>query len=98
MIIKGGSRGAPNQLGRHLLRTDTNERVEILELQSPTGDLTEALRDWQVLAGGTHGSKGLYHANIDPEPPYKMTPEQCKPSSNGPKDELAFQRLPPTIL
>ena len=31
MIIKGGSRGGTRQLAQHLLRTDTNERVEILD-------------------------------------------------------------------
>lgn len=45
MIIKGGSRAAPAQLARHLQRGDTNERVQIIQLQSPSLNLTEALRD-----------------------------------------------------
>ena len=98
MIIKGGSRAAPNQLGKHLLRTDTNERVEILELQSPTGDLTEALRDWQVLADGTRGTKGLYHANIDPDARYKMTPEQWQRSVDVLEEKLGFQGQPRAIV
>ena len=76
MIIKGSSRAGPSQLARHLQRTDTNERVEILQLDSPTGNLAEALRDWQLISMGTQGTKGLYHANIDPDARYTMTPEQ----------------------
>ncbi len=45
MIIKGDSRGGPVQLARHLLRTDTNETVKIVQLDSPTGSLREAMRD-----------------------------------------------------
>jgi hypothetical protein len=57
MIIKGGSRAGPQQLARHLQRADTNERVEILQLDSPTGNLNEALRDWQFISTGTRGSR-----------------------------------------
>jgi hypothetical protein len=66
MIIKGGSRAAPGQLAWHLQRRDTNEKVEILEIQFPTSNLAEAFRDWQTISEGTRGFKGLYHANIDP--------------------------------
>jgi len=98
MIIKGGSRGAPAQLGRHLLRTDTNGRVEILELQSPTGDLREALRDWQCLAEGTRGTKGLYHANIDPEARYAMSAEQWQRAVEVLEEKLGFQGQPRAVV
>lgn len=98
MIIKGGSRAAPKQLGRHLLRTDTNERVQILELQSPIGDLTEALRDWQFLAGGTRGEKGLYHANIDPDARYTMTPDQWRRAVEVLEEKLGFQGQPRAVV
>ena len=39
MIIKGKSRGGPKQLATYLLRADTRERVELLELQSSAGTL-----------------------------------------------------------
>lgn len=76
MIIKGGSRAGPSQLARHLQRLDTNERVEVLEIHSPHAGLADTFRDWQFLSSGTRGTKGLYHANIDPDARYKMTPEQ----------------------
>lgn len=98
MIIKGGSRAAPRQLARHLQRTDTNERVKVLELQSPTGDLNEAFRDWQFLATGTRGSKGLYHANIDPDARYTMTPEQWQRAVDVLEEELGFQGQPRAVV
>jgi hypothetical protein len=98
MIIKGSSRAGPSQLSRHLQRTDTNERIKILQLDSPTESLVEALRDWQLIAGGTRGSKGLYHANIDPDARYKMTPEQWQRSVDVLEKELGLTGQPRTIV
>lgn len=98
MIIKGASRAGPKQLSRHLTRTDTNERVAVLELQSPTGSLHEALRDWQTLADGTRGIKGLYHANIDPAAQYQMTPEQWARAVDVLEQELGLQGQPRVVI
>lgn len=98
MIIKGSSRAAPSQLANHLKRADTNERVEVLELQSPHGDLAEALRDWQFLAAGTRGTKGLYHANIDPAEAYAMTAEQWARSVEVLEEELGLQGQPRAVV
>jgi len=98
MIIKGGSRASPNQLARHLQRADTNERVEIVQLDSPTGDLKEAFRDWQFLSTGTRGTKGLYHANIDPDARYQMTPEQWQRAVDVLEKELGFEGQPRAVV
>lgn len=98
MIIKGSSRAGPSQLARHLQRTDTNERVEILQLDSPTGSLAEAFRDWQLLAAGTRGSKGLYHANIDPDARYPMTAEQWQRAADVLEQELGLAGQPRTVV
>lgn len=98
MIIKGTSRAGPGQLARHLQRTDTNERVEILELVSPLDSLYETFLDWQVLSEGTRGSKGLYHANIDPDRAYTMTPEQWRRAVSVLEEELGFQGQPRAVV
>ena len=98
MIIKGGSRGGPSQLARHLQRTDTNETVEIVQLDSPTGSLREALRDWQLIAAGTRGSKGLYHANIDPDARYTMTADQWKIAVDRLEKELGLDGQPRAVV
>lgn len=98
MIIKGGSRAAPDQLARHLQRTDTNERVEILELQSAASGLKDAFRDWQTLSEGTQGFKGLYHANIDPAAQYVMTPDQWRRAVEVLEKELGFEGQPRAVV
>jgi len=98
MIIKGDSRGGPVQLARHLLRTDTNETVNIVQLGSPTGSLREALRDWQLISAGTRGSKGLYHANISPDARYAMSPEQWQRAVDVLEKELGFDGQPRVVV
>ena len=97
MIIKGNSRGGASQLARHLLRADTNERVKIIELQSPLDDLGDTLRDWQLISTGTKGKKGLYHANISPDH-YEMTPAQWLRCVETLETELGFTGQPRAIV
>src|ERR1700687_3138693 len=98
MIIKGGSRAAPGQLALHLPRPDTKERGEILELQSPAPSLPEAFRDWQILTEGTRGTKGLYHANIDPAKDYTMTRDQWQRSVDILEKELGLEGQPRAVV
>lgn len=98
MIIKGASRASPKQLATHLGRRDTNERVEVLELQSPAGTLREAFRDWQTLSEGTKGRLGLYHANIDPAEAYTMTVDQWSRCVDVLEEELGFGGQPRAVV
>lgn len=99
MIIKGGSRSGPKQLAAHLLRTDTNETVRILDVDfSASGDLTDALIKMQTLTMGTRGNKGLYHANIDPEAHYEMTDEQWMRAVEVLEKELGLEGQPRAIV
>ena len=98
MIIKGGSRAAPGQLAWHLQRLDTNDKIEILELQSPAPNLAEAFRDWQTLVEGTRGFKGLYHANIDPAKDYTMTREQWQHAVEVLEKELKLEGQPRAVV
>jgi len=98
MIIKGGSRAGPEQLAKHLQRRDTNEMVDILELQSPAPNLDEAFRDWQTLSEGTRGSKGLYHVNIDPAEEYVMSLEQWQRCVEVLEKELGFEGQPRAVV
>lgn len=98
MIIKGGSRAGPKQLARHLARTDTNEQVRVLEMQWGGDSLGAAFRDWQTLAAGTRGSKGLYHANIDPAIGYAMTADQWTRAVNVLEKELGLEGQPRAVV
>lgn len=98
MIIKGTSRCGPAQLAMHLQRTDTNEKMRVMQLDSPTGDLGEAFRDWQLLATGTRGFKGLYHANIDPDAKYSMTDDQWQRAVDVLEKELGLEGQPRAVV
>lgn len=97
MIIKGKSRAGPSQLARHLGRADTNERIEILQLDS-AGTPAEAFRDWQTYTIATKGKLGLYHANIDPDAKYPMTPEQWTRAVDILEEELGLQGQPRAVV
>ncbi|BBB13928.1 relaxase/mobilization nuclease domain-containing protein [Sphingopyxis sp. FD7] len=97
MIIKGKSRAGPSQLARHLGRADTNERVEILQLDS-AGTTEQAFRDWQTYTLATKGKLGLYHANIDPDAKYDMTRDQWLRAVEVLEEELGLQGQPRAIV
>ncbi|MDQ0314887.1 AAA family ATPase [Amorphus orientalis] len=66
MVIKGRSRSGAKELAAHLLRTDTNERMEVLELRGTVAtDLLGALREFEAVAVGTRCKRSLYHASIN---------------------------------
>lgn len=97
MIIKGKSRAGPSQLAHHLGRADTNERVEILQLDS-AGTTADAFRDWQTYTLATKGKLGLYHANIDPDTKYEMTPQQWTRAVEILEEELGLQGQPRAVV
>lgn len=69
MIIKGGSRAGAGSLAAHVLRTDQNERVRIVDLAGVIADtLGGALAEMEAQACGTRASKPLYHVSISPDP------------------------------
>jgi hypothetical protein len=97
VIIKGKSRAGPSQLARHLGRTDTNERVAILQLDS-AGTPEQAFRDWQAYTIATRGKLGLYHVNIDPAAKYEMTPQQWMRAVDILEEELGLQGQPRAVV
>lgn len=98
MIVNGKSRGGPKQLATHLLRADTNERVTVLELQSSHTELADAFKEWQMIAEGTQGKRGLYHANIDPDARYTMSAEQWHRSVEVLERELGLDGQPRAVI
>lgn len=66
----------------------------MLKIDSPLDSLAETFRDWQVLAGGTRGKLGLYHAQINPDARYEMTQDQWKRTVEVLEKELGFDGQP----
>jgi|GEM_PF-3216419 len=99
MIINGGSRRGAGNLAQHLLRQDTNEHVQVIELHHASQNLGEALGDWQLMTHLTEqGKLGLYHANIDPDGKYDMTPDQWKRSVEVLEKELGLEGQPRAVI
>jgi hypothetical protein len=70
MIIKGSSRGQSNRdvklLANHLLDSDNNETVHLVELRHVASEnLHDALSEFRTLSLGTRTRKCLYHASIN---------------------------------
>ena len=77
MVIKGNARGSFADLAKHLLRRDTNERVEILELRGVAAlDLHGALREMDAMGAALRTTRTLYHASINVPAHERLTPEQ----------------------
>ncbi|HWR53982.1 MAG TPA: hypothetical protein VN428_22915 [Bryobacteraceae bacterium] len=91
MIIKGGSRASPKQLALLLLEAAPGESSQVLELQYGDDDLLKAFIDWQSISEGTLGKLGLYHAHINPDSRYAMTPQQWKRAADVLEEKLGLQ-------
>lgn len=77
MIINGGSRRNGAFFAKHLMKTEDNERVTIVEMKGLYGEtLPEAFREMRLLAAGGRVQNHFYHVNINPREDEQLTPEQ----------------------
>jgi Relaxase/Mobilisation nuclease domain len=92
MVIKGGARGGAVELAAHLVRTDTNERAEVIELRGLLAkDLKGALREMDAQAIGTQCTRTLYHASINVPDDEQLTPQQWAQSVDRLEKHLGLQ-------
>ncbi len=92
MIIKGKSRTGPEVLGPYLTNTERNERAVVNEIKGTLAqDLPGALLEMDALAAGTKCQKPLYHAQINPEPPHRLTPEQITEAVDALEKRLGLE-------
>ncbi len=99
MIIKGKSRSGPSGLAAHLGNTATNERVQLIETRGTVAqDLRGALVELDAYAVGTRCELPLYHANIDPQPPNRLTPEQRMEAVDALEEKLGLVGHPRVVV
>jgi hypothetical protein len=94
VVIKGQSRAGAGSLSLHLLRADTNERVEVLQLRGVAGaDLRSALCEMEAVASGSRCKKPLYHVAINaaPDESRTMTPEEWALAVDRLENELGME-------
>lgn len=98
-MINGAARGAAGNLAAHLQRTDTNERVTLLEIRGVDArDIDGALSDMEVIGSGARSRLPLYHANIDTAPDELMTAEQNHRAVDRLEAELGFAGQPRVVV
>lgn len=72
MVIRGNTRGNANQLARYLVTKGDNEHIRILDVNGridPTEQhLFDALFSMGLTQKLTNSEKGIYHAQINPNP------------------------------
>ena len=80
MIIRGNPAGSVKYWSMHLLRDDTNERVEVKEITGLLAeDLPTGLREMEAIADQSRSQGNfMYQANINPLADEHLTPEQWR--------------------
>lgn len=97
MIVKGKARSGPEQLAAYLMRTTGGERATILD-HVTEDDLHRTFMVWHVAGEATQGEKTLYHAQIAPDPRYKLTPEQGLRGAEILAEELGMANHPRRVV
>jgi hypothetical protein len=83
MIISGGSRCNGRWFSSHLMKTEENERVSVVEMRGLAArDVREAFREMDFIAGGTSCTNFFYHANLNPKAHERLTAEQWEQAAD----------------
>lgn len=99
MVIKGNARGGAAKLSAHLLRTDTNERAELVELRGVAAhDLEGALLEMEAVASGARSKRHFYHAAINTRADERLTPEQRELAIDRLEDALGLSGQPRAVM
>ncbi|WP_024514747.1 AAA family ATPase [Bradyrhizobium sp. Tv2a-2] len=99
MIIKGRSRAGPDELAVHLMRVDTNEVMEVIEIRGTVAsDLKGAFREMSAVAAGTRCKRNLYHASINVRVEERLELEQWMYSIDSLEKRLQLLGQPRAIV
>jgi hypothetical protein len=91
VIIGGGARSNWRFFGRHLMDTDKNETVRLVEFRGLASDTPlEALREMDALASGTSCKRFFYHASLNTRADEMLTPEQWEQAVDRLEKELGL--------
>lgn len=92
MIIKGGPRGKGAQLAVHLMRTDTNETVNVFGRRGVYSKTVRgALQEMEAIAAGSKATRPLYHVSINPESDEILTPAQWQEAADRLEKALGLE-------
>jgi hypothetical protein len=99
MVIKGSARGSPGQLATHLERTDTNEKMRVVEQRGVAAkDLAGALKEMDAIGAALRTDRTLYHASINTRADEHMTPAQWTAAIDRLEERLGFSGQPRVVV
>ena len=100
MVIKGKSVAGATRLAAHLERTDTNERMELVELRGVAArDLRGALCEMEAVASGCPNcTRPFYHASINTRADELLTPQQRERAIDRLEKELGLTGQPRAVV
>ncbi|MEQ1934952.1 MAG: relaxase/mobilization nuclease domain-containing protein, partial [Fimbriimonadaceae bacterium] len=99
MIIKGRARAHPEDLAAHLLRTDENESVDVMEIRGVVGrSLHDAICEMDALKAATQARKGLYHAMINIRADERLGETQWIKAVDALEERLGFEGQPRALV
>ncbi len=99
MVINGKSGCSGGYWAKHLLKTETNERVEIKEMRGLYAeDLPEAFREMRLLAAATKARDYFYQANLNPTADEVLTDEQWEQATDLLEHKLHLDNHPRVIV
>ena len=99
MIINGGSRSNGGFFARHLMRTDQNDRVAVVEIRGlGATTIADAFREMKAVASGTNCSNYFYHANINTRADELLTGEQWSVAADTLERQLGLHDQPRIVV
>ena len=100
MVIKGGSVAGSARLAKHLLNTDSNERMEVLELRGVAAkDLRAALQEMEAAAAACPNCrKPFYHASINTRAGERLNDTQRMQAIDRLERELGLTGQPRVVV
>lgn len=99
MIINGSSRSNGAFFGKHLMRADHNERVEVVEIRGLAAtSVPDAFREMKAIAQGTRATNYFYHANLNTRESEVLTREQWVQAVDQLERELGLTDQPRFVV
>lgn len=99
MILKASQRGGGKQLGRHLLKTEENEHIEIHEISGfVSDDLMGAMKEAHALSLGTKCKQYLFSVSLSPPATESVRVEVFEQACAKIEDRLGLSGQPRMIV
>jgi hypothetical protein len=99
MIIKGNPRRDVDFWAAHLMRTDQNERVALVDIRGLSGEsVRDCLAELDAIAQGTRTKNGFYVASLNPRDDETLTNEQWTTAADRLEENLGLAGQPRFIV